>query len=183
MRPPGISGILNRLIPRELTLSPIEIIGAGLAGAGLLFMSTLSVALADQPLFMAPLAASIAIMFTTPGMTASRSWNVIAGQFLSATVALAVVSLIGAQGGKIAAPIAFSLALLVMRVCRCLHPPACATVMIICFAPVSQNITFLFFPVLFGSVLIVCFAWLVHVLEARVPARYGGRITPHHGEA
>ena len=65
MRPPGISGILNRLIPRELTLSPIEIIGAGLAGAGLLFMSTLSVALADQPLFMAPLAASIAIMFTT----------------------------------------------------------------------------------------------------------------------
>ena len=183
MREPGRNGIINRLIPRGLTISPIEIVGAGLAGAGLLFMSTLSVALADQPLYMAPLAASIAIMFTTPGMTASRSWNVIAGQFLSAVVALAAVSVISGHGGKIAAPIAFSLALLVMRLCRCLHPPACATVMIICFAPASQTVTFLFFPVLCGSILIVCFAWLVHVLEARVPARYGGRITPNHGES
>jgi CBS domain-containing membrane protein len=183
MREPGKNGFIDRLIPRGLTISPIEIIGSGLVGAGLIYMSTLSVSLADQPLFMAPLAASIAIMFTTPGMTASRSWNVIAGQFLSAVVALAVVSVISGHGGKIAAPIAFSLALLVMRLCRCLHPPACATVMIICFAPAVQNIEFLFFPVLFGSVLIVCFTWLVHVLEARVPVRYGGRVTPHHGES
>ena len=172
----------DRVMPRDLTLSPIEIIGAGLAGAGLLWMSTWLNDAAGAPLFLAPLAASIAIMFATPGMTAARSWNVIAGQFLSACVALGVVLALPWSDGKIAAPIAFSLALLVMRVCRCLHPPACATVMIIVLTTATQSVRFLLFPVLFGAVLIVGFAWVVHVLEARVPTKWGGRTTPHHGQ-
>ena len=178
----AVTRFMDRWIPRGLWISPIEIIGAGLAGAGLLWMSTLSDDLLDEPLFLAPLAASIAILFTTPGTAATRAWNVIAGQTLSAAIALAVVLLVPGHGGQYAAPIAFSLALLVMYVLRCMHPPACATVMIVCFTPVAHHATFLLFPVLLGSILIVVFAWLVHVVEARVPPRWGGRLTPGHGE-
>ena len=178
----AVTRFMDRWIPRGLWISPIEIVGAGLAGAALLWMSTLSDDLVEEPLFLAPLAASIAILFTTPGTTATRAWNVVAGQVLSAAIALVVVAVLPMEGGKVAAPIAFSLALLVMYTLRCMHPPACATVMIVCFTPVAQHPIFLIFPLLVGSILIVLFAWLVHVVEARVPPRWGGRLTPGHGE-
>ncbi len=62
------------LIPRQLlTISPIEILGSALAIGILLFLSTLSVASTGNPLFVAPLAASIAIIFSEAKMTVSRT--------------------------------------------------------------------------------------------------------------
>jgi len=49
--------------------------------------------------------------------------------------------------------------------------------MVIVFAPVSQTLAFVLFPVLAGSVFVVLIAWAVQVLEVRVPSRWGGRIT------
>lgn len=178
--PSSIRQHVKRAIPSGVTLSPIEIIASGLAAVALLYASTFSSENFDEPLFLAPLAASIAIMFTSPGTTATRSWNVIAGQFISALIAVTLVSLIGYD--FVAAPLAFSLALIAMRVAKCLHPPACATVMIICLDPAAQSLEFVFFPVLVGSIFIVCFAWIVHVIEGRVPPSWGGRTTPDHGQ-
>ena len=92
----SVRTFVESLIPRQLlTISPIEIFGSALAVGILLFLSKLSVAAFGDPLFVAPLAASIAIIFVDAKMTASRTWNVVAGQFLSAAVALGVVVLIG----------------------------------------------------------------------------------------
>ena len=169
-----------RLVP--LTISPLEIIAAAIAVALLLAAHAALSGIASWPLFAAPLAASLAILFTSPGMDATRSWNVIAGQTLSAAVAIAVLLVVGdGLDGMLAAPIALGLALLVMRVFRCLHPPACATVMVVCLAPVPTELLFIVFPILTGSAFVVALAWGVHVLEARVPERWGGRATPGHG--
>ncbi len=173
----------SRAIPRPSELSPIEIIAATLAIAALLYADSMVSDAVDLPLFMAPLAASLAILFTAPGMTITRSWNVIGGQALSALVAVGVMWALGTgHDGLIAAPIALGLALVAMRLASCVHPPACATVMVIIFAPVAPDLAFVLFPVLTGSAFVVLLAWVVHVLEARVPPRLGGRTTPGHGQ-
>jgi CBS-domain-containing membrane protein len=164
---------VESLIPRQLlTISPIEILGSALAIGILLFLSKLSEAAIGDPLFVAPLAASIAIIFIDPQMTASRTWNVVAGQFLSAAVAFGVVMLIGGYV-ELAAMAAIALSLLVMHAARCLHPPACATALLIVVTPEIQHPVFLFLPVLIGAFVIVAVAWGVHFLEARFPSRWG----------
>lgn len=183
MATPADRSLLARLRLVPLTISPLEIVAATIATAVLLAAHATLSGVASWPLFAAPLAASLAILFTSPGMDATRSWNVIAGQTLSAITALVVLLVIGdGLDGMLAAPIALGLALLVMRVARCLHPPACATVMVICLAPVPTELLYIVFPILTGSAFVVALAWGVHVLEARVPTRWGGRATPGHGE-
>jgi CBS-domain-containing membrane protein len=177
---PAATTTLARIIPGRAVISPVEIVGAALAVGVLLYVNGRAVSAFDAPLFVAPLAASIAIIFIQPGMTLSRSWSVIGGQGLSAAVGLGVVAVLGGHL-EIAGAVALGLALLVMRVGRCLHPPACATALIVVITPATQHVDFVAFPVVSGAILIVLFAWLVHVVEARIPARWGGRTTPHHG--
>ncbi len=183
MATPADRSLLARLRLVPLTISPLEIVAVMVAAAALLAAHAALVGFASWPLFAAPLAASLAILFTSPGMDATRSWNVIAGQTASAAVTIAVLAVVGhGQDGMVAAPIALGLALLAMRVLRCLHPPACATVMVICLASEPTGLLYIAFPVLVGSAFVVALAWAVHVLEARVPTRWGGRATPGHGE-
>ena len=182
MATPDDRSLRARLRLDGVTISPLEIVAATAAVAALLALHRVVLAATSWPLFAAPLAASLAILFTTPGMGAARSWNVIAGQTVSAAVSVGVLLVVGdAYDGMVAAPIALGLALLAMRLLKCLHPPACATVMVICLAPAVAEPLFILFPVLTGSIVVVLFAWVVHVLEARVPERWGGRVTPGHG--
>ena len=143
----------------------------------LLFLNHVTMAQMAEPLFVAPLAASIAIIFIQPGMSVARSWNVIAGQFLASLVGLLCALVLGSHI-ELAAMVALGLALVVMRAFHCLHPPACATALIIVVTPAVQNGQFLFFPVLFGAVVIVLVAWGVHLIEARRPQRPSGAGTP-----
>ena len=77
----------------------------------------------------------------------------------------------------VAAMAAFARSLLVMHAAHCLHPPACATALLIVVTPSLQNPTFLFLPVLLGAfvVVVVVVAWGVHLFEKRYPRRWGRR--------
>jgi len=159
---------IYRVLPvKGATIRPIEIIGSMVAIGSLLLLNHVTMDQMSEPLFVAPLAASIAIIFIQPGMSVARSWNVIAGQFLSALVGLLCVLVLGGHL-EIAAMLALGLSLVVMRAFHCLHPPACATAMIIVLTPTVQTWTFLFFPVLFGAIIVVLVAWGVHLIEERV---------------
>lgn len=164
--------LLGLLPSRVLQISPIEILAAALTIGLLLAASGLTTDLINVPLFVPSLAASTVIIFVEPGMTGSRSWNVIAGQFVSASVGMAF-ALTLAGSTEVAAALTMAVALILMRVLRCLHPPALATALIIIVSPGSAHVQFLLFPVLAGSVMIVLLAWLVHLLEQRYPSRLG----------
>lgn len=170
-------GILARLPIKAANISLIEIVGSAVAIGSLLFLNRLTMDQMSEPLFVAPLAASIAIIFIQPGMSVARSWNVIAGQFLAALVGLICALVLGSHL-EIAAMVALGLALVVMRAFHCLHPPACATALIIVVTPTVQHVKFLFFPVLFGAIIIVLIAWGVHLIEERMPHHPLGRRTP-----
>jgi len=165
MDDPSIGYRIYRVLPvKAANIRPIEIIGSMVAIGSLLLLNKVTLDQVSEPLFVAPLAASIAIIFIQPGMSMNRSWNVIAGQFFSALVGLLCVLVFGGHL-EVAAMLALGLALVVMRAFHCLHPPACATAMIIVLTPTVQTWTFLFFPVLFGAIVVVLVAWGVHLIE------------------
>ena len=155
-------------------IAPIEIIGSAVAIGVLLYLNRLAMDTMSEPLFVAPLAASIAIIFIQPGMSIARSWNVVAGQVLAALVGLVCALLLDGHL-EIAAMVALGLALVVMRAFHCLHPPACATALIVVVTPDVQHWKFLLFPVLVGAVVIVVIAWVVHLVEERLPHHPLGR--------
>jgi CBS-domain-containing membrane protein len=179
MDQPSMGQRIYRVLPvKAANIRPIEIIGSMVAIGSLLLLNHLTMDQMSEPLFVAPLAASIAIIFIQPGMSVARSWNVVAGQFLSALVGLLCVLVLGGHL-EIAAMLALGLALVVMRAFHCLHPPACATAMIIVLTPTVQTWKFLFFPVLFGAVVVVLVAWGVHLIEERMlHNRLEGRTPP-----
>ena len=179
MDQPSIGQRVSRVLPvKAANIRPIEIIGSMVAIGSLLLLNHVTMDQMSEPLFVAPLAASIAIIFIQPGMSVARSWNVVAGQFLSALVGLLCVLVLGGHL-EIAAMLALGLALVVMRAFHCLHPPACATAMIIVLTPTVQTWKFLFFPVLFGAVVVVLVAWGVHLIEERMlHNRLEGRTPP-----
>ena len=179
MDEPSIGQRIYRVLPvKGATIRPIEIIGSMVAIGSLLLLNHVTMDQMSEPLFVAPLAASIAIIFIQPGMSVARSWNVIAGQFLSALVGLLCVLVLSGHL-EIAAMLALGLSLVVMRAFHCLHPPACATAMIIVVTPTVQTWKFLFFPVLFGAVVVVLVAWGVHLIEERMlHNRLEGRTPP-----
>ena len=169
---------MRTIIPiKGANIRLIEIVGSMVAIGALLFLNRVTMDRMSEPLFVAPLAASIAIIFIQPGMSISRSWNVIAGQFLAAAVGLTCAYLLDGQL-ELAAMLALGLSLVVMRAFHCLHPPACATALIIVVTPAVQDVKFLFFPVLFGAIVVVLVAWGVHVIEERLPHHPLGRRTP-----
>ena len=179
MDEPSIGQRIYRVLPvKAANIRPIEIVGSMVAIGSLLLLNHVTMDQMSEPLFVAPLAASIAIIFIQPGMSMNRSWNVIAGQFLSALVGLICVLLLGGHL-EVAAMLALGLSLVVMRAFHCLHPPACATAMIIVLTPTVQTWKFLFFPVLFGAVVVVLVAWGVHLIEERMlHNRLEGRTPP-----
>ena len=78
------------------------------------------------PWLLAPLGASAVLVFALPASPLAQPWSVLGGNLLSALVGLGMAALFPSPW--IAAPLAVAVAIAVMSLCRCLHPPggACA---------------------------------------------------------
>lgn len=153
----------------------MEIVASSLTIGLLLYINGMVLDRAHEPMFVAPLAASIVILFIVPGMSWLRSWSVIGGQFLPSAIALGV-DFVMPDHDIVVSMIVIALSLIVMRLARCMHPPGVATALLIVAATQPLDVSFLFFPVLFGSSVVVASAWLVYAIERKLPARWGGRI-------
>ena len=99
-------------------------IGIAMAGAaGLLILGANAPAL---PWLLAPAGASAVLVFAVPTSPLAQPWPVIGGNLISAAIGVSVGTLLGAP--LLAGAIAMGLAIAVMSILRCLHPPggACA---------------------------------------------------------
>jgi CBS domain-containing membrane protein len=99
-------------------------LGIGLSGGiTLLALDTNDAAL---PWLVAPLGASAVLVFAVPASPLAQPWSVIGGNLISATIGLGVGQLLGAPLASAAVAVALAIAL--MSLLRCLHPPggACA---------------------------------------------------------
>jgi CBS domain-containing membrane protein len=97
-------------------------LGIGLTGWGAALLGGQHTLL----LLAAPIGASAVLVFAVPASPLAQPWPVIGGCMLSTLVGFGVASLLG--HGAVAAGVSVGLAILLMSLLRCLHPPggACA---------------------------------------------------------
>ena len=123
---------------------------------------------AAVPFIVAPMGASAVLLFAAPASPLAQPWQVVAGNVVS--------TVIGVASGRVfddtvlAAASAVAVAIAVMMVLRCVHPPggACAL-----FAAVGapavhhQGFTFAIFPVAVNTVFLLAVAIAVNNLTGR----------------
>ena len=97
-----------------------------IAVAGLMTTLLLGPQVSGLPWLIAPLGASAVLVFAVPASPLAQPWSVIGGNFVSATMGLGLGLWIGEP--LLAASLAVGLAIAIMSLARCLHPPggACA---------------------------------------------------------
>jgi CBS domain-containing membrane protein len=165
---------LRSFVPQPTTISRAERARAG-AGAlvGLLVTFLLSqiVAAAAGPMpatLVAPMGASAVLLFCVPASPLAQPWSVIGGNTIAALIGVACAKAVG--NPVLAAPLAGALAILVMFLLRCLHPPSGAVALTaVLGGPAVQaaGFGFAFLPVCLNSALIVLVALVYNNLTGR----------------
>ncbi|MBE0422140.1 HPP family protein [Pseudoalteromonas nigrifaciens] len=113
------------------------------------------------PWLMAPFGATCVILFAASASPLAQPRNVIGGHLIAASVGLA--ALYGLGDSYIVMSVAVGVSIMVMQFLRMVHPPAGANPVVIILAGKSVvGLSFLFTPVLVGSVLLVIIASLIN---------------------
>lgn len=114
--------------------------------------------MSQSPLHLVPFATSIVLVFGLPDADPAQPRAVIGGHVVSTLTGLAIALVFGKTPWAAAAAVGVSLA--AMHYTRTMHPPAGIDALIVVHDQLGW--TFLFVPVLSGSLLLVLFAalWL-----------------------
>ena len=154
----------NRVSAKEMAVATL----AGAVGIGLVIcLAMLTKAqwpLLNNSAVLIPIAATAVLVFAVPHGALSQPWPVIAGNTLSAVVGVLCYSCFSDSLFSMA--LALGISVLVMNLCRCLHPPGGATALSAVAGGdviTASGFDFVLFPVLFCSVTIVLMAVLLNL--------------------
>jgi CBS domain-containing membrane protein len=114
---------------------------------------------------VAPMGASAVLVFALPASPMSQPWPVIGGNVLSAAAGLAVAEVVGDRA--LAAGLGVALAIALMSVTRCLHPPGGAAALTAALGGpgVAAAGFFPLVPVGLNAVVLVTAGWAFHRLS------------------
>lgn len=150
------------------------------AGVGIALVGLVGIALhgdgVASPWIVAPVAASAVLVFAVPSSPMAQPWPVVGGNALSALVGVAVAHVLG--GGALAAGLAVAIAIGVMSVGRCLHPPGAAAALVATLGgPAVESAGWLFplTAVAANALTLVAAGWGFH--------RFSGHAYPHRSPA
>ncbi len=107
---------------------------------------------------MAPFGATCVLLYAAPSSPLAQPKNVILGHLIAATVGLVFLQFFVVQALTIA--IAVGIAIALMQLLKCIHPPAGANPLLILLTSqqVDYDWRFLIFPVLLGAITLVLVA-------------------------
>lgn len=114
----------------------------------------------EVPLIMAPFGASCILIITMPHDELSQPANVIGGYFISTLVTIVFVSLFPHEWWLIG--LMLGVIITAMAALRVTHAPAGAVPLIVYFYREDVGFDFLLFPVVTGTILLVCIAIVLH---------------------
>lgn len=120
------------------------------------------------PLIVAPIGASAVLLFAVPASPLAQPWSIIGGNTISALCGLLVARYV--HEPVLAIGLGVSLAILVMSLLRCLHPPGGAVALMTVLggpAVAGWGLLFPFVPVGLNSVLLVTIGIATHRLSRR----------------
>lgn len=142
------------------------LVGIGLTG----LISGFAATDAQQMLWLVPpMGASAVLLFAVPASPMAQPWPAIGGNVVSALVGLLVAH--NMPLSALSAGIAVGVAIGVMSLLRCLHPPGGAAALVGLFAGASSSYAFPLLPVGLNAVVLVATAWVYH--------RFAGHSYPH----
>jgi CBS domain-containing membrane protein len=118
---------------------------------------------ATQVLLIAPIGASAVLAFAVPASPLAQPWPIIGGNCLSALAGTAIGWAV--PFAPLAAALAVPIAILVMSLARCLHPPGGAVALL------AATASGVLMPAVLDSALLVAAALLFH--------RFSGHSYPH----
>lgn len=165
--------LLFRLVPDLGYVSASEQVRASvgaLIGIAVTGFATLLVLGPDTavPLLVAPMGASAVLLFAVPSSPLAQPWSIIGGNVSAAVVGIACRMLV--PDPLLAAAAAVSVAIAVMFVLRCLHPPGGAVAVTAVLAgPVADTLGFGFaaVPIGLNSALLLATALVYNRLTGR----------------
>lgn len=172
---PGASNLFQlRLLAgsnwRERSIASIgALLGIGLAA---LFSTHLAGTPGAVALLAAPIGASAVLVFAVPTSPLAQPWPVLGGNIISVLVAIPIAHMLG--HGAIAAGVAVGLAILVMSLLRCLHPPGGGSALLPVLggpAILAHGYAFALVPVGLNAALLVAVGLIFH--------RFSGHSYPH----
>jgi CBS-domain-containing membrane protein len=142
-----------------------------LGGASAIALMSLLGHVTNSPLVMAPFGASSVLLFGAPYSPFAQPRNLVLGHLLATAVGLGVFWLAGAGIWQMALSVGLAIAL--MQLGDCVHPPAGADPLVIMLAG-HASIGFFFMPVLAGVCVLLAVALLFNNLmrERRWPERW-----------
>jgi len=187
-----LMALLNALRPAPQAVNARErlrvVVGAclGLLLAGVLSQAVMGPGL---PWLVAPVGASAVLVFGVPASPLAQPWAVIGGNTVSALVGIACVRWLPLPALPVAA-IAVALAIGMMFLLRCLHPPGGAAGLLMVLTA-THDWHFALQPVLLNSLLLVLAGMAYNTATGRryphaqaAPTPSGASVSPHRfGEA
>lgn len=164
---------LRSFLPRSLPYRGTDLARGGLGAlVGILVASAtakaLDVGAAGVPFIVAPMGASAVLLFAAPASPLAQPWPLLGGNLVSTLVGVLAGRTI--HGTALAAALAVGVAITLMMLLRCLHPPggACALFASVGAPPVhDQGYLFAVFPVAIDTVCLLVVAVLVNNLTGR----------------
>jgi CBS domain-containing membrane protein len=158
-------------------------VGGGLGilvSGGLCQFASGPMAVQAWPWLVAPMGASAVLIFAAPSNPMAQPWAVVGGNVISALVGVACVH----WGGPtvVAAALAVGVAIGLMFVLRCLHPPGGAAALLVVLAGVADP-AFVLFPVLANAMLLVLTGIAYHHATRRDYPHQALRAGPSIGDA
>lgn len=167
------SAYLKRFIPSLVPVSHLERLRASLGAlVGILLtglVSTLTLgADASLPLLIAPMGASAVLLFAAPSSPLAQPWSILGGNIVSSLIGVTCALLIPEP--VVAAAVAVGLAIAVMLLLGCLHPPSGAVALTAVLGGTSiheAGYWFVLSPVAINSALILVVALLFNNATGR----------------
>ena len=143
----------------------VATMGGGLAMGLVILISKWALPEHGALAVVASMGASAVLLFAVPHGQLSQPWPVIAGHGLSAGIGVVCAKTI--SDSNLAASFAVGLAIGVMHLCRCIHPPGGATAFTAVMggeAVREMGFSFVLYPVLSNAVAMVLLAVIINAL-------------------
>ena len=166
---------MNEQIARAAPAIPLALVKQAAFGflGGFLAIGVISLLghSTSSPLVIAPFGASSVLLFGAPDSAFAQPRNLVFGHLLSTAVGLAVYWFAGPGVWQMALSVGLAIAL--MQLARCVHPPAGADPLVIMLSG-NASVGFFFVPVLSGVCVLLLIALLFNnaVRGRRWPERW-----------
>lgn len=158
--------IFRPILPGATILDRIVACGGSIIGIAATGLATQWILGSDSPahlLMIASMGASAVLVFAVPASPLAQPWPVLGGNVVSAAIGVTIAHLIDDPmlGGGLAVGVAIAM----MSLLRCLHPPGGGTALIPVLAGIGAPASSWLFPLLpvaLNAALLLGVAWLFH---------------------